>query len=223
MRKNVDLNEISDGRKYRSADMVKAGCHDCKDCSSCCQGMGDSILLEPYDIYMLQGNLHVGFEKLLKREAALGMEDGVILPHIRMDDKERCPFLDKNERCSIHAFRPGLCRLFPLGRVYEEDGFYYILQVHECPKPNKTKVKIQKWMGVPSFGEYETYVLKWHNLIKYLQEDAKEIGEEVLRTRNLYFLNLFYVYPFHTGEDFYPQFYARMKEFISKTGISFPV
>lgn len=141
MRKNVDLNEISDGRKYRSADMVKAGCHDCKDCSSCCQEMGESILLEPYDIYMLQGNLHVGFETLLKREAALGMEDGVILPHIRMDDKERCPFLDENERCSIHAFRPGLCRLFPLGRVYEEDGFYYILQVHECPKPNKTKQK----------------------------------------------------------------------------------
>lgn len=221
MRKDVDLNEISDGRIYRSTDMVKAGCHECKDCSSCCQGMGDTILLEPYDVYMLEKHLHIAFETLLKREAELGMEDGVILPHIRMNDRDQCPFLDENGRCSIHAFRPGLCRLFPLGRVYEEDDFYYILQVHECPKPNKTKVKIQKWMDIPFFAEYETYVLKWHNLIRCLQDEAGNISEETLRTRNLYFLNFFYAYPFRAEEAFYPQFYARMKEFIARSGTDF--
>ena len=49
-------------------------------------------------------------------------------------------------RCSIHPYRPGICRLFPLGRYYEEDGFRHILQIHECEKTNRSKVKIRKWM-----------------------------------------------------------------------------
>lgn len=45
MKREVDLNEISDGRLYSSGDMVKVDCHDCEGCSACCQGMGNSILL----------------------------------------------------------------------------------------------------------------------------------------------------------------------------------
>ena len=29
MKRNIDLNEISDGRLYSSGDMGKADCHDC--------------------------------------------------------------------------------------------------------------------------------------------------------------------------------------------------
>ena len=40
MNREVDINEISDGRRYRSGDMVKIGCSDCKGCSDCgyCEG-----------------------------------------------------------------------------------------------------------------------------------------------------------------------------------------
>lgn len=54
MKREVDLNEISDGRLYSSGDMVKVDCHDCEGCSACCQGMGDSILLDPMDLWRLQ-------------------------------------------------------------------------------------------------------------------------------------------------------------------------
>ena len=47
MKREVDLNEISDGRLYSSGDMVKVDCHDCEGCSACCQGMGNSIILDP--------------------------------------------------------------------------------------------------------------------------------------------------------------------------------
>lgn len=40
MKRNVNLEEISDGRLYDENDMVKAGCDDCKGCSACCRGMG---------------------------------------------------------------------------------------------------------------------------------------------------------------------------------------
>lgn len=41
---------------------------------------------------------------------------------------------------------PGICRLFPLGRIYEENGFKYFIQVHECKKQERGKVKIKKWL-----------------------------------------------------------------------------
>lgn len=46
MRRNVDLNEISDGKLYTSNDMVKADCYECQGCSACCRGMGKSIILD---------------------------------------------------------------------------------------------------------------------------------------------------------------------------------
>ena len=39
MKRNVTLEEISDGNLYEANDMVKADCQDCKGCSDCCQGM----------------------------------------------------------------------------------------------------------------------------------------------------------------------------------------
>ena len=34
MIRELDLNEISDGKKYSSNDMVKLGCEECKGCSA---------------------------------------------------------------------------------------------------------------------------------------------------------------------------------------------
>ena len=53
MLRDIDLNEISDGRLYTANDMVKADCMGCQGCASCCQGMGDSIVLDPYDMSCL--------------------------------------------------------------------------------------------------------------------------------------------------------------------------
>lgn len=49
MKRNVDLNEISDGRLYSANDMVKVECGDCAGCSACCQNMGTSVVLDPMD------------------------------------------------------------------------------------------------------------------------------------------------------------------------------
>ena len=47
MIRNIDMKDISDGNLYTANDMVKADCQDCKGCSACCRGMGDSIVLDP--------------------------------------------------------------------------------------------------------------------------------------------------------------------------------
>lgn len=41
MRREVTLEEISDGRLYEANDMVKADCQGCSGCCECCRGMGE--------------------------------------------------------------------------------------------------------------------------------------------------------------------------------------
>ena len=110
MRREQTLEEISDGKLYDSNDMVKADCHDCEGCCDCCQGMGDSVLLDPYDVYRLSAGLQKSAEQLLQEYLELGVTDGNILPHLRMTGvKEQCIFLNSEGRCHIHSIRPGFC------------------------------------------------------------------------------------------------------------------
>lgn len=214
MKRNVSLEEISDGKLYGSSDLVKADCGGCEGCSKCCQGMGQSIILDPLDIYRLCKNLGQDFDALLWEKIELNLVDGVILPNLKMTgEQEACAFLDGEGRCSIHSFRPGICRLFPLGRYYTDQTFYYFLQVHECPKENKSKIKVKKWMDTPDLKRYEQFVLSWHSFLKEVEElvagaeDAKAVKQW-----NMYLLQLFYVTPNDTDRDFYEQFAERKKQ-----------
>lgn len=211
MKRYVDLNEISDGKLYTANDLVKADCHDCKGCSACCQGMGNSIVLDPMDVAVLRKNLNQTFEGLLEKYIDVNVVDGIILPNLRMEgESETCVFLDKAGRCSIHAFRPGICRLFPLGRYYDEDGFKYILQIHECKKTDRSKVKVKKWLDILNLKEYEKYIHAWHNFLKKCEEGLQEIDENQQRILNMYVFRMFFQAEFYK-EDFYEEFYDRLK------------
>lgn len=201
-------------RFYESNDMVKAGCHDCRGCFACCQGMGDTILLDALDIYNLSGHLGKGFEALMESCVALHVEDGLILPHLKMAGaKESCVFLNNAGRCSIHAFRPGLCRTFPLGRNYENGKLNYFLVEGECPQKNRTKVKVEKWIDTPDFQRNREFLIQWHYLIKALKDKiagmSAENRDDAIQELNLFFLQTFFVTPYETEIDFYSQFETR--------------
>ena len=222
---NRDLLEISDGKLYGSNDMAKVSCHDCTGCSSCCQDMGESIWLDPYDVYQLTRNLGKTLEGLLAKEVELHVEDGLILPNLKMlgAGVPQCAFLNEEGRCSIHAFRPGYCRLFPLGRNYEEDKLSYFVLKDACPASNKSKVKISKWLGVPNLKSYEKFIVEWHGLTKMLRGIYAEYAQEeaVIKAINMKFLQTFYLMPYQT-EDFYETFEERRKEmrnFLASLGI----
>ena len=84
-----------------------------------------------------------------------------------MNGKEdACAFLDENGRCSIHSFRPGICRLFPLGREYEDGWIQYIFLENGCQKQERTKVKVRKWIDTPDMEKEEEFLLKWHSFQK---------------------------------------------------------
>ena len=214
MKRNVDINEISDGNLYGPNDMVKADCGDCKGCHACCTGMGESIVLDPYDVYRLTTGLHMTFEELLAEKLELNVYDGMILPCLKMTpDIDECAFLDQDGRCSIHSIRPGICRLFPLGRYYENGAFQYFLQVRECKNQNRTKIKVRKWIDIPDLKENSEYILAWHDFINETQEFLMNANdEELFKKINMFLLQQFFIEKYHEIETFYEQFYTRLKK-----------
>ncbi len=208
-----NLQEISDGKIYGTKDMVRAACHDCEGCHACCEDMGTSIILDPYDIWNLQMGTGATFEELLGAALELHVVEGLILPNLKMtEERGRCHFLNEEGRCSIHANRPGLCRVFPLGRIYEEGQITYFLQADGCKKAERSKVKVEKWLDGAGDRQMEQYLLQWHGLRKKLQEYLQtETDGERAKTVNMFLLNLFFVTPYEQGE-FFGQFAKRYEQ-----------
>lgn len=215
MKRNVTLEEISDGRLYGANDMVKADCHGCKGCSQCCHGMGNSIILDPYDVYRLTKGLQKELAEMIGTALELNVVDGVILPNLRMvGEKEACAFLNEEGRCSIHAHRPGICRLFPLGRYYENGSFKYFLQTGECAENVRSKVKVSKWIDTPDLARNQQFVTTWHYLVNQVEELINNSEDDAFRKNlNIFLLNTFYLTPYEKDSDFYEQFEERMVRF----------
>ena len=198
MIREVSLNDISDGRTYDVNEMVKADTAGCQGCHKCCTGMGNSIVLDPYDVWQIKAGLNKGFQELLNEGLIeLNMVDGLILPNLKMNENERCSFLNDEGRCSIHKLRPGICRIFPLGRIYENGDFKYFLQKGQCVKENRAKIKIKKWIDIDNISENHRFINEWHSFIK-------TVGEKNINLRNagrgesindiaMYVLNEFFV------------------------------
>lgn len=220
MERTVDLLEISDGKIYTLNDMVKVCADHCNGCSACCHGRGDTITLDPLDVHQLKKGLKLSFEQLMNGAITLGVVNGVIRPSMAMietgktdeagEPDSKCGFLNEQGRCQIHSFRPGLCRLFPLGRVYEEEGIGYILLKGECIRENRTKEKVRKWIGISDMTSYERFLVKWHDYLKKLEETIlQDEAGTVAKSANLFALQKFYVEDF--GENFYEEFEARLE------------
>ena len=201
---------------YSSNEMARLGCNECSGCSSCCRGMGQSILLDPYDLYQLQAATGQTFAQLMQEKIELHVEDGLILPSIKMQSGlDACGFLNSENRCSIHRYRPGLCRLFPLGRNYDEKGLRYFLLDDACKIPNRTKVKIKKWLGIDQITKYERFLIDWHDLRRGLQTQIMEQQSDAYTQKiNVKFLETYYQRPYDVKKDFFDQFGERKKEVI---------
>lgn len=211
MRRYVDLSMVSDGKLYDVNDMAKLGCQDCEGCSSCCRGMGASIILDPLDVFRITSCLGRCFEEMLNEEFELNVVDGIILPNLKMNEKDVCSFLNKEGRCSIHQCRPGICRIFPLGRYYENHNFKYFLQKDECVKKNRTKVKVGKWVDVPDYEKNKEFLITWHYFLNDVETLMKEKNDDMFSKQCcLLILRLFYMSPYDRERDFYEQFAERM-------------
>ena len=212
MLRTEGLENISDGRKYKINDMVRADAGGCKGCSKCCETMSETIILNPLDVFRMSRATKMSFESLIASgKIELNMYDGIILPNIK-NNGSGCGFLLEG-RCQIHSERPDICRLFPLGRVYEGDGFSYILQTGECDK-TKSKIKVKKWIGIENHEAYADFLMKWHGVVKTVREKVAFSAEGDGEPKKLLMtvLAFFYQMPYDLEADFYEQFEDRLSK-----------
>ena len=196
MKRQVSMEEISDGKKYGLDDLARADCQGCAGCSACCRGMGTSIVLDPLDVWRLKKERESDFDGLLKESLELHMESGLILPNLRMNGPdERCAYLDKEGRCGIHGARPGICRLF-----------------HESKKKQRAKIRVRRLLEMDHLEEYEDFIKQWHYFLEDIGSAMKTLTDaSLVRTLNMYILRQFYISPFDNG-DFYQEVKARINE-----------
>lgn len=217
----LTLASISDGRLYELKDLVRADAGGCEGCSACCCGVGELVKLTPFDIYEMMRGLGVSFDDLLADHLELRTADKITLPYLKMlGPDERCSFLNDEGRCSIHGYRPNICRLFPLGRVYQEKDFKYFLQVNACVKPKLKMVKVAQWIGIENYEKNKAFLLAWHTCLKALAFRFKFIrDEDELKAANDYLLEAFYRITLKEGEDFYDAFFKSLAEAKDRLGI----
>lgn len=126
--------------------------------------------------------------------------------------------MNEEGRCSIHALRPGVCRLFPLGRYYENGSFQYFLQTGECTAVH-SKVKVSKWIDTPQLSRNTEFTIRWHDMLNAAQELIAENEEDTFRKNfNMFLLNTFYLTPYDGERDFYEQFEERCRKYEAVVG-----
>lgn len=78
--------------------------------------------------------------------------------HYEMKSKNgRCPYLNKDDSCSIHEVRPLPCRVFPVHPEFENNNKKYLLAL--CPLSKVLSKKIIKKMKIDS-TKIENHITK---------------------------------------------------------------
>ncbi len=137
------------------------------------------------------------------------------------DEAMVCPYLGEDGRCTIHEFRPGICRLYPLGRSWENGDFRYILQVNECTHCTGSKVKVKKWLGIPNLAAYEDFCRDWHDLLEKVRHFLETSDPEGKMRRQIcvYLIQQFFMCDWNV-DDFYSVFGQRRKEALHYLGFA---
>lgn len=196
MIREIDEKLIRPEALMNAGDMARLGCNNCSGCSECCRDRAEMITLDPWDVRLLKEHLNYSFMGLIQQQLiVLSVSDGVVLPCLaKKESEDACIFLNEEGNCSIHSFRPGICRMFPLARLYHEDGsFSYFMQDGECPRNNGVKIKISKWLGYPNIREYEQSVREYHDALSSLRSRCLTVSDEEKAALQRQFLETWFI------------------------------
>ena len=113
--------ESIENRQMKMDDILP---FSCTHCGGCCVQQ-EEILISPLDLFRLAKELGLTAEQFMDQYAECYIGESSRMPIVRVAPKgetRRCPLL-KNNKCSVHAVKPSVCRLYPLGRSlhYEWD------------------------------------------------------------------------------------------------------
>jgi Fe-S-cluster containining protein len=112
----------SDAVALEPSDLIQLACGTAGCSSNCCTN-GPHIILNPYEIALICGAARISYEDLLdivETDRVNGF------PLVMLPRDPACHFWTE-KGCRIYEARPLACRLFPLGRVFENGHSFIVL------------------------------------------------------------------------------------------------
>lgn len=191
----------------------------CKQCGNCCRNRED-ILISPYDLSRIAQHLSVKPKDVIDRYCLFYIGRNSHLPVVLLKaigKDKHCPFL-QNNRCAIHASKPTVCALFPLGRfanIREGSGeTQYLLQPVSCGAKDETHT-VREWLSSLDLLESDAWFQVWQKTIAELSPLMRRLDEklpeDLLNMLNsILFTEMYLAY--RMDMDFLSQFRANMEK-----------
>lgn len=184
----MDFDELLNRRErlLSAEDYADIECSDCIGCEKCCcRDLTERVTLDAFDIKLLSKGLGKSFDELVNDGQIEIVEvNAVPVPAFaNKAEKGECVFLSGEGRCTVHPYRAGICRMYPLARLWQENGnFAYYLQQDECTHRTVKSTKVSDWLGYGDYKAYEQAVKKYHAELKeYRIEYYREADPEKKR------------------------------------------
>lgn len=174
-------NELAPGQPFQFR---------CDQCGECCRNRKD-ILLNPFDLFRVASHLGTTPKDIVDRYCTVYVGDSSRFPVVLLlpeGEDDHCPFL-KDNRCSIHANKPTVCALYPLGRGIRYDKkpdangelkkvLYYFLQDISCGLRDETHTALE-WLGEFNMADSEAWFLEWSEMLSKLVPIIKDLEKTV--------------------------------------------
>ena len=161
----------------------------CRQCGECCKHRED-ILISPYDLFRMTRRLRMRPVDFVDRYCMTYIGQNSRLPVVifkAVGEEQVCPMIRDN-RCSVHAAKPTVCALYPLGRAVrvESDGapeVFYFLNGSTCGAEDETHT-VREWLSEFDLQNSTTWFLAWQKAISKLSPSLKTM-EKLLPPREL--------------------------------------
>lgn len=215
----------------------------CEACGACCTNRagGGEIILSPYDIFNLAKGLNLSIEELLEKHCRFNVGSNSGIPLFTLHNKIKapisslkydfkrepeniCTFLkskDGKRICSVHAFKPAVCSLYPLGRITESmKDIKYILQQDGCgnyKKKGTEKHTVNEWVpdienSDKAFKIYNDFIKESMDIINISNfMKSKQIQGQIKDLLILLYVSYMYA-GYDTNKPFFEQFEVNAKK-----------
>jgi len=213
--KNLDQNFIPREGSFKFS---------CNQCGECCRNipLEDKILLSTVDIYRLAKELDMEFADVIEKYCNMMPGQESMLPLVML--KERvdgsCIFLKKG-LCSVHAGKPLVCAMSPLGRVliYHEElkdqKFHYFLKEMSCGHGKDESVTVVDWLARFDVEKYDECMKVYRTIGKECSQ-LMHMMETNEQKQNMFSAIFYLMYlGYDRNKDLYEQMVENL-EFIKK-------
>mgnify|MGYP000980895264 CR=1 FL=1 len=154
---------------------------------------GIDLILTAYDIFRIARHLCATPEVIIDKYCESYIGDESRIPVVRAKPKIHdgvCPFL-RNGKCSIHAAKPVICAVFPLGRAYTSDNeeFYFFQNV---PCGDKNTHTVREWIREFGIPEVDSIGRLWSDFVIWLARNMQKMKHFKKDTLNLVWSAIFH-------------------------------